>query len=415
VRRRRAALLGGTTTWGDAAAALRRLANPRTLVDGPELAEYEHAFAASVGVRHGVSFAHGRVGLYGILRALDIGGGDEVLVPVPTHVVVANAVRYTGATPVFVDCRAESWNMDLAVAGALLSESTRALILQHTFGTPADVDGALELGRRHGVEVIEDCVHALGARHHGRLVGGFGRAAFFSTEETKTISSTMGGMAVTDDDAVAARLRAFQAHCARPSRWLAVRYLLKLVAYHVLTQPDVHRFTRPAYEALGRRNPLPGATSADERAGRRPPGYEQRLSNAQAALALRQLRRLDANVGHRCAIAAVYESRLGSLDGAAPAVCDGDEAAPVRYPLWVDDREAAVRAIAARAVPGRWFTSVLEEAESPANVGYVPGSCPVAEDAARHLVNLPTHPRVRAADAEAIAAAASIALRPPVR
>jgi perosamine synthetase len=409
--RRRIALLGGTTTWGDAAAALRRLAQPSTLVDGPALAEYEHAFAACVGVRHAVSFAHGRVGLYGILRAMDIGPGDDVLVPVPTHVVVANAVAYTGATPVFVDCRADSWNMDLERAAALVTERTRALIVQHTFGTPADIDGALELAGRHGVEVVEDCVHALGARHRGRPVGSFGRAAFFSTEETKTISSTMGGMAVTDDDAVAVRLRAFQARCPWPSRWLASRYLLKLAGYHVLTQPHLHRYTRPLYEAVGRRNPLPAATSAEERGGRRPPRYEQRLSNAQAALALRQLRRLDANVAHRRAVATLYESRLGPFGGTAPAAIAGDEPALVRYPLRVVDRDAAVRAIAPVAVPGRWFTSVLEEADAPALGGYAAGSCPIAEDGARHLVNLPTHPRVTRADAEAIAAAAGTALR----
>jgi perosamine synthetase len=412
---RRLALLGGTTTWGDAAAALRRLAQPSTLVDGPALAEYEHAFAACVGVRHGVSFAHGRVGLYGILRALDVGPGDAVLVPVPTHVVVANAVAYTGATPVFVDCLADSWNMDLGIAAARVTDRTRALILQHTFGSPADIDGALELARRHGMEVVEDCVHALGARHRGRPVGGFGRAAFFSTEETKTISSTMGGMAVTDDDALAVRLRAFQARCAWPSRWLVSRYLLKLAVYHVLTQPHLHRYTRPLYEALGGRNPLPAATSAEERGGRRPPDYEQRLSNAQAALALRQLRRLGGNVSHRRAVAALYESRLGPLGGTPPAAGEGDEPALVRYPLRVDDREAAVRAIAPVAVPGLWFTSVLEEAETPERTGYAAGSCPVAEDGARHLVNLPTHPRVRSADAEAIAAAAGTALRASTR
>ena len=409
--RRRLALLGGTTTWGDAAAALGRLARPRTLVQGRELAEYEREFAAHVGVRHAVSFAHGRVGLYGILGALGIGPGDEVLVPLPTHVVVPNAVRYTGATPVFVDCRADSWNVDLAAADARVTSRTRALILQHTFGTPADVEGALALGRRHGVEVVEDCVHALGARHRGRPVGGFGRAAFFSTEETKTISSTMGGMAVTDDDALAARLRAFQARCAWPSRSLAVRYLLKLVAYHVLTQPHLHRYTRPAYEALGRRNPLPGPTTAEERGGGRPPDYEQRLTNAQAGLALRQLRRLGENVRHRRAVAAIYATRLGPLGGPAPAAPDGDEPAPVRYPLRVADREAAVAAIAPRAVPGLWFTSVLQEADRPADAGYVAGACPVAEAGARHLINLPTHPRVTRADAEAIASAAILVLR----
>lgn len=408
---RRLALLGGTTSWGDCTAALRLLATSEKLVDGPHLAEYEREFAACIGVRHAVSFAHGRLGLYGLLGALEIGPGSEVLVPVPTSVVVANAVRYTGATPVFVDCRADTWNMDLDVAGQLVTERTRALVLQHTFGNPADIEGALALGRRHDIDVIEDCVHALGARHRGRPVGSFGRGAFFSTEETKTISSTMGGMAVTDDDAIAASLRRLQARCAQPTRWLAAKYLLKLVGYQVLTQPRLHRYTRPLYEALGRRNPLPYATSPEERSGGRPPDYEQRLSNGQAALALRQLRRLDVNIAHRRRIAAVYARELATIGGAPPPTVDGDEPCFVRFPLCVADREAAARAIRPHAVPGLWFTSVLEEADTAAHGGYRAGACPVAEAAAQHLLNLPTHPRVTEADAAAIAAAALTAVR----
>lgn len=405
--RRRLALLGGTTSWPDAAVAVSLLARRGTLVSGPALATYERAFAETIGVRHAVSFAHGRVGQYGLLRALDVGAGDEVLVPVPTHVVVANAVRYTGAAPVFVDCRADTWNMDLEAAESLVTPRTRALILQHTFGTPADIDAALELGSRHGIAVLEDCVHALGAAHAGRPVGSFGAGAFFSTEETKTISSTMGGMATTDDETIAARLRAFQSRCAPPPVALAARYVLKLLGYHVLTQPHLHRFSRPVYDALGGRNPLPGATSADERLGHRPRDYEQRLSNAQAVLALRQLRRLERNLAHRRHVTAAYARVLGPLGGAPPPARPGDEPALVRYPVRVADREAAASAISPHAVPGRWFTSVLEESETPAAAGYREGACPVAEDAARHLINLPTHPRVRPDDVKRIAAAVS--------
>ena len=404
--RRQLAQLGGTTTWSDCAAALGLLLPGGPLVQGAALGEYERAFAAYIGVRHAVSFAHGRLALYALLRAAGIGPGDEVLVPVPTHVVVANAVRFSGAAPVFVDCRADSWNMDMAAAETRASERTRALILQHTFGNPADIDAALDLGRRKEFDVFEDCVHALGSRHRGRLVGTFGRAAFFSTEETKTISSTMGGMAVTDDDDIAASLRGFQARCAWPSRWLVARFVLKLLGYHVLAQPHVHPYSRAVYEALGRRNPMPGPTSAAERLGRRPPGYEMRLSNAQAALALRQLRRLDENLAHRQTIAAIYAGRLGSLGGPPAVTCTGDEPALLRYPLRVSDRPAALKAVAADALAGTWFTSVLEEAARPDDSGYVPGTCPVAEESARHLINLPTHPRVTVADAERIAARA---------
>jgi perosamine synthetase len=324
---------------------------------------------------------------------------------VPTHIVVANAIRYAGARPVFVDCTRSSYTIDLDDAERRLSPRTKAIVLQHTFGIPADLEGALELARRHGLEVIEDCVHSLGARYAGRPLGGFGRAAFFSTEETKTISTTMGGMVVTDDAGLAARIRAFHESCATPSRSLTARYVMKLAVYHALTQPCVHRYMRELYERLGRRNPLPQATDEYERRGLRPRRYEERLSNAQADLGLRQLRRLGENLSHREAVAAAYRSRLDELGFDAPRVPAKGRPAFVRYPVWVENRPAAVRSVAPYAVLGTWFTSVLEEAESPAAGGYVAGSCPNAEAAARHLVNLPTHHRVGARDIDAIVSA----------
>jgi dTDP-4-amino-4,6-dideoxygalactose transaminase len=411
----RAALLGGTTTLGDCAVGVRHLASPR-LLDGPAIAAFEDEFARRVGVPHAVSFLAGRVALYGILRGLGIGPGDEVLLPVPTHIVVANAVRYTGARPVYVDCRPETYNMDLEQAEARITARTSALVLQHTFGIPADLDDAVTVCERHGLDLVEDCVHALGATFGGRPVGAFGRAAFFSTEETKTISTTTGGMAVTGDEGLAAALRAFRASCAPPPASLAAQHVVKLIAYHLLTQPRVHRLTRLLYEQLGRRQPLPGPTADEEARGERPEDYGRRLPNAHAALGLRQLRRLDANLRHRRLIADIYERRLRSAGVGLPAPAPTARAAYVRFPVSVPDREDAARAVSRHAVPGRWFSSVLEEAVEPAVGGYHAGECPTAEACAVRLVNLPTHPRVsfrQAHDiADALARAVPAAGRP---
>ena len=403
--RRRIGLLGGTTTSADVGVAIRHLVDQRELIDGPRIEEYEQAFAREIGVSHACSFATGRVGLFGILRALGVGDRDEVLLQVPTHIVVANAVRYTGARPVFVDCTRESYTMDFDDAERRVTPRTRAIVLQHTFGIPADVERALELARRHGLDVVEDCVHSLGATYAGRPLGSFGRAAFFSTEETKTISTTMGGMVVTDDAELAARIRAFHETCARPPRSLTARYVVKLAVYHALTEPHVHRYSRDLYELLGRRNPLPQATDEHERRGLPASRYAQRLSNAQAELGLRQLGRLGENLSHRAAVSLAYRSRLHELGFEPPIVPDGGTAAFVRYPVWVEDRAAAVHRVAPYAVLGTWFTSVLEEADAPAQGGYEAGSCANAEAAAKHLVNLPTHLRVRPRDVDSITAA----------
>jgi perosamine synthetase len=399
---RQVALLGGCTSWGDCAVAARYFAMGGSPSDGPAIHAYQRAFAETVGVHHAYSFSAGRVGLYAILRALGVGPQDDVLLQVPTHVVVANAIRYVGARPVYVDCRPEDYNIDLSEAERLVGSRAKVLILQHTFGMPADIDAALDFCGHHRLHLLEDCVHALGATYRGKPVGSFGTAAFFSTEETKTISTTMGGVVVTNDDDLARAIYALQQQYPFPSAASVKRLLVRLAVYHVLTTPSIHRYPRALFEAFGRRNPLPGPTTPDERRGERPSRYEERLANSQAALGLRQLTRLRENIRHRRAIAAAYSSRLAPFGFAVPKPVDGADPAFVRYPLCVDDRQAALRAAAPHAIAGTWFTSVLEESESPPLIGYEAGACPVAEAAARHLVNLPTHTRVRLSDVEAI-------------
>ena len=411
MRTRRLAQLGGTTTGGDAARALALAARPGRLAEGPALARYEAELARAVGSEHAISFSAGRIALFGILRELGVGEGDEVIVPLPTHIVVTNAVQYLGAKPVYADCRLTDFNIDPDGLASLIGPRTRALLVQHTFGIPGDMEALVAIAAEHDVPLIEDCVHALGATWRGRPVGGIGAAGFFSTEETKIISTTMGGAAVTSDAQLAAFLRRFQRACPWPSVSLARRRLVKLAVYHLLTEPHVHVAARPAYELFGGRNPLPVPTTPEELAGERPLQYEERLSAGQAEIALRQLGRLEENLAHRRMLAEAYRGELDRRGLATPAVPGDVEPAWVRYPVRVRDREAAIRALRPLAVPGTWFTSVQEEAVRPTINGYVEGSCPNAELAARELVNLPTHPRVRSEDArrlvEAIASSAA--------
>jgi len=373
----------------------------------PQIAHYEESFGSRIGIPFAISFSAARVNLFSLLKVLGIGPTDEVLLQVPTHIVVANAIRYTGAQPVYVDCRLEDYNIDLKQAEQRITPKTRAIILQHTFGIPVDLDRAQDLAKRYGLILIEDCVHALGARYKGRPVGSFGRAAIFSTEETKTISSTMGGMVVTDDRILAQQIRDFEEACPWPRRSLVARYLLKLVAYHFLTHPYVYCWPRLAYEFLGRRNPLPTPTSREERQGLRPKDYATRFSNGQSAVLLGQLQRLEQNVAHRAFVAAAYSARLAQCGLKLPKVAEGVYPSWVRFPVWVSDRDKALRKVSPHCVPGTWFTSVLEEAESPSCGGYVSGLCPRAEMVSRHLINLPTHPRVREADVARITEALS--------
>jgi dTDP-4-amino-4,6-dideoxygalactose transaminase len=215
----------------------------------------------------------------------------------------------------------------------------------------------------------------------------------------------MGGIAVTDDGELADRLREFQQECSPPSAWLTTRYLAKLVSYHVLTEPHLLKCISPLYEALGRPYPVQRAVAVEESQGVRPPHYARRFSNAQARLGLAQLGRIDRELAHRESIAASYRARLQALGFDMPRSPAQARPAYVRFPVYVDDPQAAVKAAASHASLGRWFTTVLLDAIDPASAGYVPGSCPAAELLTQRLVNLPTHRRVSLRDVDAIVAA----------
>jgi len=411
------AVLGGTTTIEDCLIALRHLVDPRHLIQGPAIMAYEEAFAKRIGVRFGISFSCARVGLHGLLRTLGVGAGDDVLLQVPTHVSIPNAIRYAGARPLYVDCRLENYNIDLEQAAHRVTPRSKVLLLQHTFGIPVDLDAAREFAGRHSLEVIEDCVHALGSTYRGKPLGSHGRAAIFSTEETKTISTTMGGMVVTDDPEIAAQMRKFQQACPLPLRFLTAQYLLKLILYHVMTEPHFHPVPRMFYELLGRKRLLPEAITDAEAKGLRPQRYEQRLSNAQAALGLSQLKYLGENIRHRTSLAQTYGALLPGLGYRLPTPPANAQPLYVRFPICVADRDATIRAVRPKAIMGTWFSSVLEGAASTSLIGYERGSCPNAEMLASHLINLPTHPRVNRSDAEgivAILAASRPVSAPPV-
>src|SRR5919108_3437134 len=154
--RRKLALLDGTTNAGDCALALAYLLSAVGLVQGGALARNEAAFARRIEVRHGIALATGRLGLYCLLVALDLEAGDEVLIQAPTHIVVANAIRHAGGRPVYVDCERGSWNIDLVDAERRVGPRTRVLVLQHTFGAPADLDAVTAFAERHGLVIVED-------------------------------------------------------------------------------------------------------------------------------------------------------------------------------------------------------------------------------------------------------------------
>jgi perosamine synthetase len=232
---------------------------------GPVLEDFEQELAGYLKAPHAVAVSSGTAGLHLSLLALGIGAGDEVIVPSFTFIAAANAIRYVGAVPVFVDVDATTLNMDPSLVERLITPRTRALVVVHTFGFPAALTPLLDIARRWDLRVIEDACEAIGAEYKGQRVGTFGDAGVFAFYPNKQITTGEGGMVVAKDAAVAATVRALRNHGRKPTgNWFEHCEL----------------------------------------------GYNYRLAEMNCALGLGQLRRIETILGLRASVAAGYEKQL---------------------------------------------------------------------------------------------------------
>jgi perosamine synthetase len=185
---------------------------------GRHVGEFEAACAAALGVPAALAVSHGTAALHLALTALDIGAGDEVIVPDLTYVATANVVRYTGAQPVLVDVSPSSWNLDPEKTARAITRRTRAVIAVHLFGNPADLGALRTLTRRHGIALIEDAAEAFGARWRDRAVGTIGDVGCFSFFGNKVVTTGEGGLVVTRSPALRAKLRHLRDQAKSPRR-----------------------------------------------------------------------------------------------------------------------------------------------------------------------------------------------------
>ena len=232
--------------------------------NGRFIIEFEKAFADFCGVEHAIATNNGTTALHLALVSLGLKPGDEVIVPTLTYIASANAVRYCGAIPVFVDNHVPNFNMDPDAIQAKITGRTKGILPVDLFGHPVDLDPILQIAKNNGLFVLEDAAEAVGARYKGRRLGGHGTCATFSFFGNKIITTGEGGMVTTNDGELAERLRLFRGQGMDPRR----RYWFSVV------------------------------------------GYNYRMTNIAAAIGLAQLERADFHLAKRKLIAEGYNRRL---------------------------------------------------------------------------------------------------------
>ncbi|MBI4611209.1 MAG: DegT/DnrJ/EryC1/StrS aminotransferase family protein [Candidatus Rokubacteria bacterium] len=338
------------------------------LTTGPRTQRFEHELAEFCGARYAVAVNSCTAALHLALAALGVGEGDEVITSPFTFASTAHVILYQRARPVFVDIEPDTFNLDPAKVASSITSRTRAILPVHYGGHPAEMDPILSLARRHGLAVVEDAAHALGARYRERPVGSMGDVTCFSFYATKNLTTGEGGMLVTGHEEVARRARMLGMYGIDDAREIWRRYTPRGTwEYDII--------------ALG---------------------YKYNMMDIQAALGLHQLRRLDWFTKRRAENAAIYAEILGGVaEVTLPRARPWVSHAWHLFPLLLNlerlrvSREQVIECLRAAGVgTSVLFRPLHLHSYYREVLGLGEGAFPVAEDVFVRLVNLPVSPKI---------------------
>ncbi len=345
---------------GDEGAAVAAVVASGWVSQGPRVREFEAAFAERVGAADAVATTSCTTALALALYVIGVGPGDEVIVPSLSFIATANAVWQCGATPVFADIDPRTYNLDPVATERAITPRTKAIMPVHQVGLPADMDEFLELGRRHGVEIVEDAACAIGAGYRGRPIGSLGPLACFSLHPRKVITTGEGGIIAVQDAELGARLR--------------------LLRQHAMDVSDLARHS--ADDVVIERYP--------ERA------WNYRMTDMQAALGLCQLDVLEEILDRRRVLAERYTAALDRLDTLhAPYDPPDRERTWQSYCVRVDpdapvERTELMRRLLADGIATRRGVMAIHQEDSYSGQG--PYALPHTDAAAADVVMLPLYP-----------------------
>lgn len=329
------------------------------LTTGPKVESFEEAVCRFAGAGCGVAVSSGTAGLHAAMHAIGIGSGDEVIVPAITFAATANCVVYQGGTPVFADVQRDTLLLDPAAVREKITPRTKAIIAVDYAGQPCDYDALAKIAHEFGLCLVADACHALGAEYKGRKVGTLADLTIFSFHPVKHITTGEGGMVVTDDKALAERMRRFRNH--------------GINADHRQREKKGSWFYE--MEDLG---------------------WNYRLSDIHCALGISQLAKLPRWLEQRRDLARAYDALFANEAAIAPLAVRKDVVhARHLYVVRLADEAARERAFAGMRKEGigvnvhyypvhlhRWYRR---------RFGYGPGLCPSAEEAAERVLTLPLY------------------------
>ena len=336
-------------------------------------------------------FWKGRVALYALMKAYGIKKDDEVILPAFTCVVVPNAIIYCEAKPVYVDINPQTLNCDAEEIRKKITEKTKFIIAQNTFGLSSDLDAIMVIAKEKNIIVIEDCTHGLGGFYKGRKNGTIADASFFSTQWNKPFSTGIGGMAFVHDKDVAEKMKSIEKTSKAPSFLERVQLSVLLSVRSIMKAPAVYWPMIKLYRFLSKNNLVVGSSQGNELDNPiLPDDFLKQMANVQLKKGISELMKLNQYVSHRVKVAAQYDEALRKL---GIKINSNSDNAYLKYPLLVKDRKLFFELAAKKNIElGDWFISPIHPITEQFHLWqYDYGKFPIAEYVSAQIVNLPTH------------------------
>lgn len=368
----------------DIANAFRMISSPFSISQGPYAKKVETWFAKNFNVSHAFTFTAARQAEYAVLKAYGISKNDEVLVQAFTCAAVVEPIIALSAKPVFVDIDRKTLSMNALDAKKKISKKTKAIILQHTFGIPGDIERIGKLAKENNLMLIEDCAHIIEGNYKGKKFGTFSDAAIFSFGRDKTISSVFGGAVISNNKNLGEKIKKLQNLAPYPSSgWVYQQLFHPIFTSLVLYLFFLNKFLGKLSIFILRRIGLiikPDITSSP-----------QKYPNSLAFLAFSQLNRIAEFNKRRLEIFRIYKKELADLNLNLPT----GEHFYLRVPILVDNKEKLFSYFKSRNIYlGDWYSNIID----PKTIS----TCPNAEDAAKKIVNLPSYPTLSQKDVQKI-------------
>lgn len=345
---------------------------------GKNVTEFEKEFAEYVGVKHAISVGNGTDALVLTLKAMGIGEGDEVITTPFTFFATAESISAVGATPVFVDVRKDTFNIDTSKIEDKITEKTKAIMPVHIFGQSADMDEINEIAKRHNLLVIEDACQAIGGKYKGRNIGSLGDMACFSFFPTKNLGCAGdGGMIVTDNDDLAIIARALRTHGSGENGQKAFN-LLNNIEEEVQSSEGAND---TVYNPLKYYNYLIG--------------YNTRLDAIQAAILRVKIREIDKWNARRREVVEQYNEAFKDLDLVTPVCDENNQHVYHMYILQSEDRERILSKLKDKGVAtGVYYPVPLHLQKVYKDLGYKEGDMPVSEYLSYRTFAIPVYPEL---------------------